>query len=126
RRIAGDGPVAGAIVWIGTPLLFYMYLAPGMSHACSAFAVAAFVAVWLIVRERWSPRGLIALGAMAALMTMVREQDAFYVVGVLADFVWTLIDDLRSGRRPLVWQRLAGAAAAAAAFAVCFVPQAWA
>ena len=42
---------AGIAVWVGTPLLFYMYVAPPFSHACSAFAVALFVTVWLHVRR---------------------------------------------------------------------------
>ncbi len=37
-----------------------MYIAPPMSHACSAFAVAAFIATWLRVRDRWSAGGLAA------------------------------------------------------------------
>jgi len=123
RRIAGDGALAAAAIWVGTPLIFYMYLSPGMSHACSAFAVAAFVAVWLRVRERWSTLGLIALGAVGALMTMVREQDAFAIAGPALDWAWTSLDDLRAGRRP---SRVAPALAGAAAFAVCYTPQAWA
>ena len=34
RRLTGSGSLAGAAVWLGTPLLFYMYVAPGMAHAC--------------------------------------------------------------------------------------------
>ena len=51
RRVVGTGHLAALIVWIGTPLGFYMYVAPGMAHACSAFSVALFVNVWLIVRK---------------------------------------------------------------------------
>ena len=40
-RLGLNGFVAAVAVWLGTPLLFYMYLAPPFSHACSAFAVAA-------------------------------------------------------------------------------------
>ncbi len=80
------GLVAAIAVWLGTPLLFYMYVAPPMSHACSAFAVALFVYVWLRVRRTWSPRGAAALGAAGALMAMVREQDLFFIVGPVADF----------------------------------------
>ena len=86
RAIAGHGVLAGLAVWLGTPLLFYMYAAPPYSHACSAFAVALFVAVWLRVRRQWTPAGAAVLGAAAALMAMVREQDAFIAVGALADF----------------------------------------
>src|SRR5688572_1600897 len=70
-RVIGDGASAAAAalaVWLGTPVLFYMYLAPGFSHACSAFAVAAFVVIWLHVRRDWSLKGVVALGAAAALM----------------------------------------------------------
>ena len=78
-RVVGSIGAAGAAalsVWLGTPILFYMYLAPGFSHACSAFAVSAFVVVWLHVRRDWSVPGVVALGAAAALMGMVREQDS--------------------------------------------------
>jgi hypothetical protein len=78
-------PVA---VWLGTPLLFYMYVAPPFSHACSAFAVALFVNVWLHVRQTWSPGGAFALGLCAALLAMVREQDVFMALGPAIDFCW--------------------------------------
>ena len=39
--LVGAGALgSGLAVWVGTPLLFYMYIAPPFSHACSAFAVA--------------------------------------------------------------------------------------
>ena len=76
--------LAGVIVWIGTPLVFYMYVAPPMSHACSAFAVALFVTIWLHVRTTWSVPQLVVLGLAAALMAMVREQDVFFAIGPAA------------------------------------------
>ena len=128
RRLTGHGVLAAIAVWFGTPLLFYMYAAPPFSHACSAFAVALFITVWLAVRQRWSVRGTIALGAAAALMTMVREQDVFYALGPAVDFVL-------SGRRatesileaehrpsPLAARALA-AAAGVAAFVIVYSPQ---
>jgi hypothetical protein len=125
RRIAGDETAwAAALVWVGTPLAFYMYLAPGMAHACSAFAVAAFVATWLVVRERWSTTGVMALGALAALMTMVREQDAFYAAGAAIDFLWSVKADLDA--RSAVVERLKAVLAGVATSLVCFAPQAWA
>ena len=89
RRLAGRGLLAGVLVWLGTPLLFYMYVSPPYSHACSAFAVALFVTIWLHARERWTVGGAIALGLSGALMAMVREQDAFLALGPAVDFVWT-------------------------------------
>lgn len=81
--------IAGLAVWLGTPLLFYMYVAPPFSHACSAFAVALFVNVWLHVRRSWTMRGAFALGLCAALIAMVREQDVFLALGPAVDFAWS-------------------------------------
>ncbi|MEO5894663.1 MAG: hypothetical protein ABIS06_03070, partial [Vicinamibacterales bacterium] len=92
RMLLGDrGPLAaGLAAWVGTPLLFYMYVAPPFSHACSAFSVAVFVSVWLQVRKVWSPAGTFALALSAALMAMVREQDVFLALGPALDFVTRL------------------------------------
>ena len=100
---------ASAAVGLGTPLLFYMYVAPGFAHATSAFAVAAFVwpGWWSASAGRlpaWS-----SLGALAALMTMVREQDAFFVVGPAVDFAWSVC---ANGGCAAAGAALAGAAAA--------------
>jgi hypothetical protein len=117
-RLGLNGFRAALAIWLGTPLIFYMYVAPPFSHACSAFGVALFTYVWLRVRERWSARGLIALGAAAALMTMIREQDAFFVAGPAVDFVWSAADAR--------WRTLNAKAAVAGifAFVIAFTPQA--
>jgi len=127
ERVLGTGArvtAAALAVWIGTPLLFYAYLAPGMAHACSAFAVAAFVWTWLRVREHWSARGLAALGALAALMGMVREQDLFFAIGPAVDFAWTLARPpsgaVRETRRRLALSAFVGVLT----FAVAYLPQA--
>lgn len=123
RRLLGEGHLAGAAIWIGTPLLHYMYVAPGFAHACSAFAVALFVSVWLAVRESWSTRGLIALGACSALMAMVREPAAFFVIGPAIDFVWSLVDAARQDRWERVRVLLLRVAMGTAAAFVCYLPQ---
>ena len=118
--LADLGGLSALAVWLGTPLLFYMYIAPPMSHATSAFAVAVFILAWLIVRDTWSVGGMALLGAVAAVMAMVREQDAFFIAGPAIDFAWSL---LRAGGRDRS-RRLGAAAAGAATFALTFVPQA--
>lgn len=117
--MARHGTAAALAVWLGTPLLFYMYIAPPMSHATSAFTVSAFVATWLVVRERWSTGGLVALGGLAALMAMVREQDAFFVAGPAIDLGWHWWRQAGDRRRLL---RAAGLGAAAGV--VAYLPQA--
>ena len=106
---AGSGPggwtaalAALVMVWVGTPLFFYMYLAPAYSHAVSAFAVAAFVTTWLSVRRRWSvrrcsrpgrPGGLHGDGARAGPVLRDRPRCRLCLERVV---VWTIAD----GRRP--------------------------
>ncbi|MEO8070390.1 MAG: hypothetical protein ABI652_03240 [Acidobacteriota bacterium] len=86
RRVVPHALSAALLVWIGTPLVFYTYIAPGFSHACSAFAVSLFLWVWMHVRHRWTLRDAALLGAAGALMAMVREQDVFFVAGPAVDF----------------------------------------
>jgi hypothetical protein len=120
RRLLGDVSVVPAVtVWIGTPLLFYMYVAPPFAHATSAFAVALFVTVWLHVRRTWPVSGVILVGLAGALMTMVREQDVFFVAGPVVDFA---IDALRT-RGAVLRQRMTAALAGAAAFVIGWLPQ---
>ncbi len=111
---------SGLAVWLGTPLLFYMYVAPPFSHACSAFAVALFVTVWLKVRQTWSVRGIVLLGLAAALMAMVREQDIFCGLGPLVDFGLGLIKGQGKDQRV---QGLLVAAIGAFAFLIGYLPQ---
>jgi len=130
RRVVGPGAVgAGLAVWLGTPLLFYMYVAPPFSHACSAFAVALFVTVWLRVRDTWSVRGAVALGLTGALMAMVREQDLFFALSPVFDMGLALavddretVGDREKGKRKKV-KTLFAAVAGSAAFAIGYLPQ---
>jgi hypothetical protein len=118
--LGSRGVVSAVIVWLGTPLLFYMYVAPPMSHATSAFAVTLFVTLWIAVRDRWDVRGVALLGGSAALMAMVREQDAFFVVGPIVDMAWTLARANRERVAPMLLAAAAGVAAAV----IAFLPQA--
>ncbi len=100
RRVVGGRALSsGLAVWAGTPLLFYMYIAPPFSHACSAFAVALFVTIWLHVRKTWSVPGVVALGFAGALMAMVREQDIFFTLGPALDLVLTLYQETGDRRQ---------------------------
>ncbi len=84
RRFAGPFASFAAVVglWWATPVAYYMYVAPGMSHAVSLFAVALFFTLW-----PWAIAGGISRwavwGASAGLMAIVREQDLFYAAAAL-------------------------------------------
>ena len=130
RRVVGRGLAASVAIALGTPLLFYAYIAPGFSHAASAFAAALFVWVWLVVRARWTAGGAIVLGLCGGLMASVREQDLLLVVGPGLDFLrhW-----LRAGPKgPANTQQpsgpggptyMASAISGTIGFAVAYAPQ---
>jgi hypothetical protein len=129
RRSLGSSLAATAAVWVGTPLFFYMYLAPVFAHACEAFAVALLLWSWLRARERWTPGRAALVGAAGALAAMVREQELILVVAPALDFLWTAIRTVRARRpsesgSPTPAALAAAAAAGVAGFAVAYVPQA--
>jgi hypothetical protein len=120
RRFGGihdrdAGWATAAVLW-ASPLLYYMTIAPGFSHAVSVFVVAALVWTSLWARGRgsaaWAAAGV--LGGMAAL---VREQDALFlaVPGLL------LVAEAARTRRYVDFAARAGALGLAAAAA--FLPQ---
>lgn len=124
RRLGYQAFTAAVAIWLGTPLLFYMYVAPPFSHACSAFGVALFIYVWLRVRADWSVRGVAALGAAGALMAMVREQDAFFALGPALDFGLSALGASGPKASQSLMPKAKSLIAGAATFAVVFTPQA--
>ena len=132
RLVAAHAFSSALAVWLGTPLLFYMYIAPPFSHACSAFAVALFVIVWLNMRQTWSVAGAVALGITGALMAMVREQDIFFTLGPAVDFALAMVKGIRhKGQGTAATAREHGkmrdtalaAFAGCVAFALAYLPQ---
>jgi hypothetical protein len=119
RRLGLNGFGGALAIWLGTPLLFYMYVAPPFSHATSAFGVALFIYVWLRVRDDWSPGGMMALGGAAALMAMVREQDAFFAFGAALDFgLWALATQSGKSLKPKAQSLIAAIVAFAAVYSL--------
>jgi hypothetical protein len=71
-----------AALWLGTPLLYYMTLAPAFSHAPGVFAVALLV--WLSLRAVARPESSLwewaAIGVAGGLAALVREQDGLFLI----------------------------------------------
>jgi hypothetical protein len=115
-------PVASLSVvalWLGTPALYYMTLAPGFSHAGSLFAVSLLLWLWLRLHKRGS--GAVwewaLLGAAGGLAGLVREQDALFLAVPGVYLAWQSLRrrDYASGAVRLL--ALAGAAG------LTFLPQ---
>jgi hypothetical protein len=122
-RFGGFGAAAAtlavATLWLGTPVLYYMTLAPAFSHAASLFMVALVMWLWLRARSRreatlWEWAAVGAAGGVAAL---VREQDLLFLAAPAAELAWRA---LRGDARARGLARLALLVAAAA---LCFAPQ---
>ena len=124
RRLVGRGLLASLVIFIGTPLVFYAYVAPGFGHAASAFCVSLFVWVWLRARERWTVRDAMQLGLAGGLMTLVREQDVLLVAGPGLDFLIHAFSTVRSGdNRGAARRALTTALAGTIAFLAGVTPQ---
>lgn len=122
RRFGGFGDPAAALAVIGmlwgTPLLYYMTLAPAFSHATSAAVVAGLVwlSLWCAARDA----GLVAwaaVGLLGGLAGLVREQDVLFLA---VPAVLVAQGALRTGEGARAAARLAVTAAAAV---LAFVPQ---
>ena len=79
RRSFSDNEALWAVllVWLASPLFFYMYFHPSMSHANSFFLASLFLYLYFSGDERWR---WTALGAVLGLMALTRYQDAVLVV----------------------------------------------
>jgi hypothetical protein len=110
---------AVAALWLGTPVLYYLTLAPGFSHAPSLFAVALGLWLWraAIARDGGSTRDWAAIGAGGGLAALVREQDGLFL---LLPGVWLLLE---AARRRDAHRLLRHSLASATAAALVFAPQ---
>ncbi len=83
---------ATIIVWLASPVIFYLSLTPPMSHANSLFMISLWLWLWYRTRG-WRVEadgtfvpGLrrgsmwLLLGVLGGLMTMVREQDGTVLI----------------------------------------------
>ena len=115
-RVAGFWGVQ--TVWLASPLFFYMYLHPSMSHANSFFLAALLL--WLYLGGdgvwRWGLMGL-----TAGLLTATRFQDAALLCGIVVGEIMRL----RSGAvgRGYVRGRAVRYGLACIAGVVAFSPQ---
>jgi hypothetical protein len=121
RRFAAvPEPVATWTVialWLATPVIYYMTLAAAFAHACSLFAVALLLSLWLHWREDLTPGRAALLGAAGGLAGLVREQDLFFLLLPAADLA------LRALARRRLWQELLRLSLMTAAAVAAFTPQ---
>lgn len=66
-------------LWLGTPVLYYMTIAPGFAHAASLYAVALLVWLSLRASRTDAPAAWALAGAAGGLAGLVREQDVLFL-----------------------------------------------
>jgi hypothetical protein len=98
RRFFGRAACSSAaiLIWFATNLVYYMIAEPSMSHACSFFAGALFLNLWLSYRPHPSPKQWMILGISGGLIGLVRPADAAWLVLPVVDSILTLKTDWRN------------------------------
>lgn len=78
--------LAVVTVWLATPLVFYQYHQPLMSHANDAFLNALFVLAWWQARQRsFAPGAMVWLGLVIGGAVWVRTQNGTLLLALLLE-----------------------------------------
>ena len=78
RRAVALLAVGGAV--LTSPVMFYLFVQPGMAHGIAFGLAAATLAAWLRVEESPSLSSWVVLGAATGLLTLVRFQAVAYAI----------------------------------------------
>jgi len=116
-------PIAATTVALtiaGSFMLWYMVAEPTMTHAPSMAAVAGFVWLWVATRERRTLIEWALLGLLAGLMTLIRWQNALFMILAAFDVLPSLIG--RSDGRART-AALTGGAVFLVCSVIAFLPQ---
>jgi hypothetical protein len=105
-----------AVLW-GTPLLYYVTLGPGFSHAVSLFVITLLLFLTLRFRGEVTVGRAAVLGAIGGLAALVREQDGLFLALPALVVAW---DGFRARRLMETLTRLVTMAVSAV---VVFFPQ---
>jgi hypothetical protein len=106
-----------AALWLATPLVYYMTLAPAFAHAPSLFAVTLMLWLWLRARESDRLLDWLVVGLAGGLATLIREQEALYLAAPCLDLALTTL------RRRSWAAGIARGAVLAVAALLVFAPQ---
>ncbi len=121
RRLFGRSASAAAaiLICLATTLIYYMIAEPSMSHACSFFAAALFVDLWLKYRPLPNVPQWLLLGVAGGLVALVRLQDATLLA---LPFIDSLLA-LRSARKTALLRQVGGFLCFGIAAILLLIPQ---
>jgi hypothetical protein len=120
RFFSRSGSATAAIlIWLTTNVIYYMIAEPSMSHACSFFATALLLELWLRYRPSPTLSQWIILGIAGGLLALVRLQDATWLA---LPFIDTLLN-WRTAKRGGVGRQMAGFILFGLFVLLVFIPQ---
>ena len=95
-----EAAAGGLLVWLATPLVYYMTMQPFYSQTASMLAVAVYLWYWQKTLEgRTVPQWFI-WGLLAGACTVVRYQNGLFALAAVADALRLRLDERRKwGRR---------------------------
>ena len=108
------------LLWVGSPLRFYLSVVPAAAHGIEFFAAALVLWTWLRLRDAapgTTARRAAEAGAAAGLVFLTRSQDGLLLLLPATELA------LRLGRRADRLPALRGLTALAAGFAAVALPQ---
>ncbi len=74
-------------VWLGSHAVYYSAISPTYSHSTSMLAVSLFFYAWATTLERQTPLRYALVGALGGFATLVRWQDAVFLIVPAVDAV---------------------------------------
>jgi hypothetical protein len=89
------------LVWLGSPLFFYAYFHPSMSHANSFFLSSLLT--YLYFSRGNSVKRWIAMGLVSGLLILTRFQDGVLLAGLAAGEAYVFFYLLRRARGSNFW-----------------------
>jgi len=107
-------------VWLASPMVFYMYAHPLLSHANDAFIHALFIYVWWRTQQSLSVKAGLARGALAGLATWIRPQNAILIIILGVETFIDLVQALRN--RPALKPFLQRSVATLGGYLLFFIP----
>ncbi|MBE3135698.1 MAG: hypothetical protein IMZ55_19690 [Acidobacteria bacterium] len=111
-------------VWLGSSAIYYSMISPTYSHAASMLVLSAFFFRWATSFSRQTCWRFAQLGSLIGLATLVRWQDAVFLIVPFVDVIWhaRVVEPGRPAR--VNWQRIVlNLAACGVAWLAVFSPQ---
>jgi hypothetical protein len=114
------------MVWLASSAVYYSVISPTYSHAASMLACSALVAAWVVTLGRQTPARYLAIGLLGGIATLMRWQDAIYLLLPPLEAFWLAAAPGSQNGRPAArrWmEALTFSTVAAAGAVLAFVPQ---